>query len=70
MREFSVENFPSIGAVMCSKMIADETYKPMFIFRDKPLNNNDSGWRLLSGLESDEYSENADNFGIYNPKTI
>ncbi|MGJ8734255.1 MAG: DUF2185 domain-containing protein [Cellulophaga sp.] len=70
MREFSVENFPNIGAVMCSKMIADENYKPMFIFREKPLNNNDSGWRLFSGLESDEYSENANNFGIYNPKTI
>ena len=70
MKEFSVDNFPNIGAVMCSKMIVDEDYKPLFIFREKPINDNDSGWRLFSGFESDEYSEDSENFGIYDPKTI
>nr|WP_158973589.1 DUF2185 domain-containing protein [Cellulophaga sp. L1A9] len=70
MKEFTPENFPNIGAVMSSKMIVDENYKPLFIFREKPTNDNDSGWRLFSGFESDEYSDNPDNFGIYDPKTI
>lgn len=70
MKEFTIENFPNIGALMCSKMIVENNYKPLFIFREKPSNENDSGWRLFSGFESDEYSENADNFGIYDPKTI
>ena len=30
----------------------------------------DSGWRFLSGLESDEYMENADNHGVYEVNTI
>ncbi|CAZ98552.1 DUF2185 domain-containing protein [Zobellia galactanivorans] len=70
MREFEIDNFPSIGGVICSKMIVEEHYKPLFIFREKPFNENDSGWRLFSGFESDEYSDNSDNFGIYDPKTI
>lgn len=70
MKEFNIQDFPNIGAVMCSKMIVDDNHKPMFMFREKPSNENDSGWRLFSGFENNEYSENADNFGIYNPKTI
>ncbi|WP_289039934.1 DUF2185 domain-containing protein [uncultured Zobellia sp.] len=70
MRKFSIDNFPSIGGVMCSKMIVEESYKPLFIFREKQTNENDSGWRIFSGFESDQYSENANNFGIYDPKTI
>lgn len=70
MRNFLINDFPNIGAVMSSKMVTDENYKPNFIFREKPSNENDSGWRIFSGFESDEYSENPNNFGIYDPKTI
>lgn len=64
------DNFPPIGGLMVSKMIADEKKPPMFMFREKRSRPEDSGWRLFSGFESDEYSDNPDNFGIYNPSTI
>ncbi|WP_199271547.1 DUF2185 domain-containing protein [Cellulophaga sp. L1A9] len=48
----------------------EENYKPMFVFREKQSSENDSGWRLFLGFESEGYSENSDNFGIYDPKKI
>ncbi len=70
MKKFTIEDFPNIGGVMCSKMVVDEKYKPNFIFREKPNNDADSGWVIFSGLESNEYSNNPNNFGIYSPRTI
>ncbi len=70
MREFTVEEFPNIGAIMASKLVTEKGYKPNFIFREKPFNENDSGWRIFSSLEDDEYSDNPDNFGFYAPSSI
>ncbi len=70
MRKFTVDEFPDIGAIMASKLIAEKGYKPNFIFREKPFNENDSGWRVFSGFEDDEYSDNAENFDFYSPRTI
>lgn len=70
MKKFKIEDFPNIGAVMASAMLFEDHMKPHFIFREKPSNDNDSGWRIFSGFESDEYSDNADNFGFYDAKTI
>ena len=55
---------------MVSKQIADEGKKPMFMFREKRTREEDSGWRIFSGYETDEYTDNPSNFGIYNPSTI
>lgn len=41
-----------------------------FMFREKPDNEHDSGWRFFSGTESDEYCSNAENFGMYDINTI
>jgi hypothetical protein len=35
-----------------------------FIYREQPENENDSGWRLFSGKESDEYANNPDNIRL------
>jgi hypothetical protein len=64
------ENFPAIGGLMVSKMVADEGKKPLFMYREKPTNEQDSGWRIFSGFESEEYNANPKNIGIYNPSTI
>lgn len=64
------ENFPPIGGLMVSKMVVDKNMKPHFMFREKRTRPEDSGWRIFTGFESDEYTSNADNFGIYNPSTI
>lgn len=64
------ENFPAIGGLMVSKMVAVDKKKPMFMYREKRTRREDSGWRIFSGMESQEYSDNADNVGIYNPASI
>lgn len=64
------ENFPPIGGLMVSKMITEEGRKPMFMYRDKRCRPEDSGWRIFSGFESEEYTNDPNNTGIYNPSTI
>ncbi|MGN6982799.1 DUF2185 domain-containing protein, partial [Neisseria sp. P0009.S007] len=35
-----------------------------------PVFENDSGWRIFSGDETDEYTDNPDNFSIVSLSTI
>ncbi|RYY53012.1 MAG: DUF2185 domain-containing protein, partial [Chitinophagaceae bacterium] len=44
--------------------------RPGFLYREKRAQPEDSGWRIFTGLESEEYNDNPDNIGIYNPSTI
>lgn len=64
------DNFPPIGGLMVSKMVVDDGIKPGFMYREKRTRPEDSGWRIFTGLETEEYSDNPDNIGIYNPSTI
>lgn len=69
-QQLDIENFPPIGGLMVSKMITEGHKKPMFMYRDKRNRPEDSGWRIFSGYESDEYTDNPENAGIYNPSTL
>ena len=40
------------------------------MYRESPDHDADSGWRFMTGLESEEYLENSDNLGIYDVNTI
>lgn len=55
---------------MVSKMVVDENIKPRFLYREKRTRPEDSGWRIFTGFETEEYNDNPDNAGIYNPSTI
>jgi len=66
----SIDDFPPIRGLMVSKLITEEGKTPMFIYREKRTRKEDSGWRIFSGFETDEYLENPKNIGIYNPSTI
>lgn len=68
--ENDFENFPPIGGLLVSKMVVDQNIKPHFLYREKRTRPEDSGWRIFTGFESEEYNEDADNIGIYNPSTI
>ncbi|KUJ59775.1 hypothetical protein AR687_21455 [Flavobacteriaceae bacterium CRH] len=68
--ENNFDNFPPIGGLMVSKMVVDQNMKPRFLFREKRTRPEDSGWRIFTGFESEEYNDNPDNIGIYNPSTI
>lgn len=41
-----------------------------FMYREEPDFDDDSGWRFLSGSESDDYINNPDNLAIYDVNTI
>ncbi|MBF4517348.1 DUF2185 domain-containing protein [Flavobacterium sp. ANB] len=68
--ENNFDNFPPIGALLVSKMVVDQNMKPGFLYREKRTRPEDSGWRVFTGFESEEYNDNPDNIGIYNPSTI
>lgn len=68
--ENNFDNFPPIGGLMVSKMVVDKNIKPRFMYREKRTRPEDSGWRIFTGFESEEYNDNPDNIGIYNPSTI
>lgn len=69
-KQTDFDNFPPIGGLMVSKMVANDGKKPLFMYREKRSRPEDSGWRIFSGFESQEYTDNPDNTGIYNPSTI
>lgn len=63
-------DFPPIGGLMVSKMVVDENIKPRFMYREKRSRPEDSGWRIFTGFESEDYTNDPNNTGIYNPSTI
>jgi hypothetical protein len=40
------------------------------MYRQTPATTQDSGWRFMSGFESDEYMSDPTNQGIFNVNTI
>lgn len=68
--ENNFDNFPPIGGLLVSNMVVDQNIKPGFLYREKRTRPEDSGWRIFTGFESEEYNDNPDNIGIYNPSTI
>jgi hypothetical protein len=41
-----------------------------FMYRERPDNDLDSGWRFFAGGETDEYIDNPANSGVYDVNTI
>lgn len=58
------------GACIASDYITVEGFAVAFMYREAADNEVDSGWRFLSGQETDEYMDNADNHGVYDVNTI
>jgi len=57
--------FPNIGALLVSKMITEENKEPRFMYREKRMNSMDSGWRIFSGYEDEDYTADPSNIGVY-----
>lgn len=64
------ENFPPIGFVIATKLVVEEEHKVCFMYRETPMDPQDSGWRLFAGSETQEYVDVAENSGIYSPTEI
>ena len=59
-----------LGACFATDMITVDGYQVAFMYREAPDNEVDSGWRFMSGFETDEYMSNPDNHGVYDVNTI
>ena len=53
-----------------TKRLVEENSKIGFAYREKPDNENDSGWRFFVGNESQEYVDNPDNLLLYSIEDI
>jgi len=58
------------GACFATDMITVDGMKVAFMYRQAPDSDVDSGWRFLSGYESEAYMEDPANHEIYNVNTI
>ncbi|UXH79186.1 DUF2185 domain-containing protein [Roseateles amylovorans] len=58
------------GACIATDMITCEGRKVAFMYREEGDHEDDSGWRFMSGHESDEYMNDPDNHAAYDVNTI
>ena len=58
------------GGCIASDRITVDGLKVGYMYREEPLNSQDSGWRFLSGEESQEYLDNPAHHEIYEVNTI
>ena len=58
------------GGCIATDRITVEGYPVRFMYREAPVNSTDSGWRFLSGFESDAYMEEPGNQSFYEVNTI
>lgn len=61
---------PEIGGLLVSRMVTDDLQQPRFIYREKRIRPEDSGWRIFTGMESEEYLDDPQNCSIYHPDTV
>ncbi|OAM23213.1 hypothetical protein A7P89_03675 [Eikenella corrodens] len=64
--ELPVKDVPQ-GYAIVSDQVAKEGMPIRFLYREEPdaAFSPDSGWRMFSGFEDDDYADNAANFHLY-----
>jgi hypothetical protein len=58
------------GGCIASDRITVDGEMVGYMYRERPRNDLDSGWRFLAGDESDLYMADADNHAVYDVNTI
>ena len=61
---------PNMGGCLASDRITVKGAPVGYMYREQPDGEIDSGWRFFAGDESQEYTNAADNFAIYEVNTI
>ncbi len=59
-----------MGYSICSNKITVEGMKVGFMYREEAYDDEDSGWRFLSGTEDQDYANNPDNSKIFGVNAI
>ncbi len=58
------------GGCIATDKITVDGLPVRFMYREAPNNPLDSGWRFLSGVESDDYMDDPANHAVYDVNTI
>lgn len=61
---------PGRGSCIASDRITVNGLRVGFMYREEPSDSTDSGWRFLSGEESQEYLDDPGHLAIYDVNTI
>jgi hypothetical protein len=61
---------PAMGFCIASDRILVDGQKIGYMYREAPDNEQDSGWRFFAGDESDDYTNNSENCGVYEVNTL
>ncbi len=64
------ELIPPMGSCIASDKITIDGEKVGFMYREKPDEENDSGWRFMSGTENEEYADDPANSMIFEVNVI
>ena len=59
-----------LGYIIASHQVTESNKAIGYFYREEPDNDEDSGWRVFSGEETQEYAADANNFSMYNASTI
>jgi hypothetical protein len=61
---------PGLGGCLASDRIVVDGCPVGYMYREAPINPQDSGWRFLAGDEDDAYMANDAHHGVYDVNTI
>lgn len=61
---------PGRGSCIASDMIVFDGHPVGYMYRETPDLEHDSGWRFFSGLESQDYADDAHHFALYDVNTV
>ena len=59
-----------IGYIIASNQVMKEGRRIGYLYREIPDNPDDSGWRVFSGQECQDYVDDPLNFAMYNASTV
>ncbi|MCJ2186970.1 DUF2185 domain-containing protein [Novosphingobium beihaiensis] len=59
-----------LGGCLATDRIVVDGENIGYMYRENPINTQDSGWRFFSGDEDSAYMENNDLHGVYDVNTI
>ena len=70
MNKFAQALAAALDRCIVTNTVAEQGEPVGCLYREAPLFENDSGWRIFSGDETDEYTDNPDNFSIVSLSAI
>jgi hypothetical protein len=59
-----------LGYMTVSNRVMKDGEPVRYLYREKPDDTIDSGWRIFSGDETQEYADDAKNFAMYNASEV